>query len=255
MKVECGNCNTRYNIDASKIPEKGASATCKKCGSRMVIKKPAPVKKADRHCPKCGSPIAEDAAECLICGVVISKYKNPPAAKTSEPAEESRFTISPPQEAEHNDPPPQPEAGNGQIEINQILGIVGAAILFVGVFLPLISAPLFGSVNYVQNGRGDGWIIIILAAFSLVLALKKSYKWLMATGGCSLAVMAFTFIMLQIKLSEQKAQMETELAGNPFRALADAAMQSIQFQWGWAVLIIGAACIISAAILKPNPIR
>jgi len=44
--------------------------------------------------------------------------------------------------------------------------------------------------------------------------------------------------------------MENELAGNPFRGLADLAMQSVQLQWGWALLIIGAIFIIVAAAMK-----
>jgi hypothetical protein len=34
----------------------------------------------------------------------------------------------------------------------QMLGITGSAILFVGVFAPMVSAPFVGSLNYFQNG-------------------------------------------------------------------------------------------------------
>jgi len=44
--------------------------------------------------------------------------------------------------------------------------------------------------------------------------------------------------------------METSLAGNPFRGIADLAMQSIQIQWGWAVLIVGAGFLIAAAAIS-----
>jgi len=44
--------------------------------------------------------------------------------------------------------------------------------------------------------------------------------------------------------------MESELAGNPFRGLADMAMQSVQLQWGWALLIVGAALVIASAAIK-----
>jgi hypothetical protein len=43
--------------------------------------------------------------------------------------------------------------------------------------------------------------------------------------------------------------METKLAGNPFRGIADVAMQSVQIQWGWAVLIVGAGFLIAAAMI------
>ncbi len=44
--------------------------------------------------------------------------------------------------------------------------------------------------------------------------------------------------------------METELKDNPFRGLADLAVQSVQLQWGWAVLVIGIAFLIVVAAMK-----
>ena len=62
--------------------------------------------------------------------------------------------------------------------------------------------------------------------------------------------MLFAFINFQLKMSQAKADMESELAGNPFRGLADMAMQSVQLQWGWALLTVGAALVIASAAIK-----
>jgi len=107
-----------------------------------------------------------------------------------------------------------------------------------------------GNMNYFQNGKGDGTIVLILAVISLVLVLAKKYKGLWFTGIGSLGIMLFTFINFQSKMSQAKADMESELAGNPFRGLADVAMQSVQLQWGWALLIVGAALVIASAAMK-----
>lgn len=131
-----------------------------------------------------------------------------------------------------------------------MLGLIGSLILFVGVFTPIISLPLVGSMNYFQNGKGDGVIILALAIVSLILTLTKRYRGLWFTGIGSLAVMAFTFINFQMRMTEMQSQMETQLSGNPFRGLADIAMQSVQIQWGWAVLIVGAGLVIAAAAIK-----
>ena len=132
----------------------------------------------------------------------------------------------------------------------QIFGLIGSTVLFIGVFTPIVSVPIMGNMNYFQNGKGDGTLILILAAVSLVLVLTKKYKGLWFTGVGSLTVMAFTFINFQMKISEMKSQMESELAGNPFRGLADMAMQSVQLQWGWALLIVGAGLVIAGAAMK-----
>ena len=91
---------------------------------------------------------------------------------------------------------------------------------------------------------------MILAVVSLVLVLAKKFKGLWLTGIASLAVMTFTFINFQIMISNMKSHMESELAGNPFRGLADMALQSVQLQWGWALLIVGVGFLIASAAIK-----
>ena len=134
-----------------------------------------------------------------------------------------------------------------------LLGILGAILLFVGVFTPIISFPIVGSMNYFQNGRGDGTVILALAAVSLILVLTKKFNGLWVTGFSSLAVMLFTFIRFQMKIAELKSNMETELAGNPFKGLAAMTLQTIQIQWGWALLIVGAGLVIASAAMKAEP--
>ena len=131
-----------------------------------------------------------------------------------------------------------------------LLAIVGSIILFVGVFMPIVSMPIVGSINYFQNGKGDGIIVMALAVISLLLALGKMYRGLWLTGLGSMAVMLVTFFAFQSRMSEVKVNMESSLAGNPFRGVADMAIQSVQLQWGWAIMIVGAGLIVAAAALE-----
>lgn len=118
----------------------------------------------------------------------------------------------------------------------QTLGIVGSILLFAGVFTPIVSLPVVGSMNYFQNGQGDGVFVLVLGLISLVLALTKRYRWLWVTGLLSLGLMMYTFVSFRIRLSGVQAEMKSKLADNPFKGIADVAMQSVQIQWGWAVL-------------------
>lgn len=132
----------------------------------------------------------------------------------------------------------------------QVIALLGSIILFIGVFMPIISVPMIGNMNYFQNGKGDGVIIIILAFLSIIFSFLNKNQGLWFTGIGSLIVLLFTFVNFQMKLSELKSQMAIELEGNPFGGLADLAMQSVQLQWGWAVLIVGTVMIIVSAIIK-----
>jgi hypothetical protein len=127
------------------------------------------------------------------------------------------------------------------------LGILGSVVLFLGVFAPIVRVPIVGALNYFQNGKGDGVIVLILALASLVLALTNRYKWLWLTGVGVLATLAVTFLVFQHRMAQARSQMDTDLENNMFRGLAEIAMQSVQLEWGWAVLIVGGACLLSSA--------
>lgn len=129
------------------------------------------------------------------------------------------------------------------------IGLIGVIMLFIGVFMPIISVPLMGNINYFSNGKGDGVIIIILAALSLILILAESYRVLWGTGIFALAILGYTYINIQSRLNDATASMKRELAGNPFAGLATSAIESIQIQWGWAVLVVGAILILVSAFV------
>lgn len=168
------------------------------------------------ECAVCAKQISANATVCPHCG---------------EPLRKSEVTL-------HS-------------RVKQFLGVIGSAILIAGVFSPIIYIPAIGSVDYFRNGESDGAkIILALAVIGFVLALSKKYKGLWYVGSGSLIVSVISFVFLQTHMMEIKQKMDAELAGNPFRGFADMAMQSVHFQWGWAVLIIGAVLILLSAGLK-----
>lgn len=144
----------------------------------------------------------------------------------------------------------QQKSKSTSIEIRQLIGILGAIILFLGVFAPIISVPLRGTINYFQNGKGDGTIIAILAAISLSLTLRKSYRGLWLTSLCSQALMIFSYISFHSWMTETKSQINKELQGTIFEGLEDIAVQSAQIEWGWAVMIVGAILLQITAMMR-----
>ena len=79
-------------------------------------------------------------------------------------------------------------AGERGALIQLVLGLSGAAVLFIGAFLPLVSLPVVGTLNYFDNGLGDGVIIVILAGLSGVFAAIRKPHLLWITGLGSLGV-------------------------------------------------------------------
>jgi hypothetical protein len=127
----------------------------------------------------------------------------------------------------------------------QTIGLAGAAMLVIGVFVPLVSMPIVGSVTYFNNGKGDGTVVLILAIISVLIVLVKKFPALWLTGLASLALIGYTFM----NIARALATMERELANNPFRGLANA-----QMQWGWALLVIGSLLLLAAAATKERAV-
>ena len=158
------------------------------------------------------------------------------------------------------EPPPTMVREQRVIEVHQtegmtnrqIMGLAGSLILLAGVFAPILSIPIAGQLNYFRNGTGDGVFVLIMAIISLVVTLTKKYGLLWATGLGSLAVMVFTFVHFHLTMSGVKADLDVDLADNPFRGLADMAVQSIQLQWGWGVLLVGVLLLLITAGSKGN---
>ena len=128
----------------------------------------------------------------------------------------------------------------------QLLGLIGSSLLFLGVFTPIISYPVIGSMNAFQHTQWNGPIILILAVISLFLSLTGRYNRLWVIGFLSLGVVALTFLSIQFKLLALQEKMAMRLAGNPLRGLADKAVPSVQIRWGWALLVAGALLLIAS---------
>jgi stage V sporulation protein K len=136
------------------------------------------------------------------------------------------------------------------MESRQVVGLTGALVLFIGVFTPIVSIPTVGYINYIENEKIDGVVILGLAIISFLLLLARTYRGLWFTGLASLGVLLFTFISLQIKIAELRNKLGVELTGNRSPSIAEMVARSVQIQWGWPVLIIGAAFILWAAASK-----
>lgn len=138
------------------------------------------------------------------------------------------------------------------VNYSQVSGTAGAALLAIGVFCPVISAPIVGDVNLFKNGEGDGVLILAVAFLSILFILMKKMKLLWYSAGASLIMIGFTFYQFRVRLTELSRDMATDLAGNPFRGFADVAIQSVNMQWGWGVLIIGCCLLFAAAHYRPQ---
>ena len=79
MKIECPECNAVYNVDRSKIPDKGVNIRCKKCQSGFFISKETPEQVPEQE-PVPKQAEARDQEETPV--------KEPPPEEASSEEEE-----------------------------------------------------------------------------------------------------------------------------------------------------------------------
>lgn len=128
------------------------------------------------------------------------------------------------------------------------IAFVGAAMLIFGVFLPLFTVPFFGSVTYFENSRGAAWLLIALALVAAALAGTGRTRYVAFVGLAALGVMLGTFIRARARLEQMRDELGDGLRGDLLRAIADQAAESVTPQWGWAVLVLGAAMLVFAGV-------
>ncbi|HLN26428.1 MAG TPA: hypothetical protein VK395_01645 [Gemmataceae bacterium] len=227
------------------------SLTCSICKSKMR----APDKAAGKRvkCPKCGKAINVPAAASPSAGLSALR-PGPAESKTVNGAAASAERFA--EGAAREEPAPVPhnpaseakkygESGAGLIPI--ILGSLGAALLLLGVFAPVISTPI-GAPTYIGAQRWAGITILALAGVACVPIVARLYRWVTLAGLAALGIIGFTFVHLQVQLSNAQAEYAEQMKGNPFSGIGEAMLASVQFQWGWAVLLIGGILLVAAGV-------
>lgn len=126
------------------------------------------------------------------------------------------------------------------------LGFIGSGLLAVGVFSPIVAVPISGNMNYFDNGRADGILVLASAAVAAGLLFTDRLKPVTYAGIAAAVVLAYSFFNFQVRLWQMKEEMADSLLGG----LALVALQSIRLQWGCAVLVAGAGCLIAVGLRK-----
>jgi len=201
-------------------------------------------------CPSCGQSIeapaelASQLIDCPNCKETIEvPLRTRPVHVAEPPTEPSRpVAIG---RISHSPPPAE------KFSVRHVIGTIGAIILFVGVFTPIVNVPIMGPMNYFQNGKGDGAVVLVLAVLSLLAIVTRKDAILFFTSIGCLGALTFTFVNFKVSMDRLLGQ-----AGGTddvFSGLAHLAVQSVQLQWGWAVLIVGACLTLAPLFVKSVP--
>jgi hypothetical protein len=125
----------------------------------------------------------------------------------------------------------------------------GAALMVLGTFLPIVTFPIIGSINYLAGGRGDGMIVLVLALVIAGLAAAGYRKLTTVAAILALAVMLTTIVKMTSVFHDLHSNLASLQKDNPFGAgLAQLASASVGYGFGWVPLFGGAFLVLGAGV-------
>ena len=226
--IQCQGCGKRIIQKGEKCPHCGEpipqdNASLKTTNASMHVHKHLEEKSEKEvvsddngsmliECKACGKSISKNAMSCPHCGEPLShKTDNPLSSKDNK---------------------------------ESILGFGGATLLMIGAFLPAINIPIRGSVSYINNGRGDGMLIILIALLAFYYVYKKRKRSLMLSGGLSLIIIAYGFVNVLQKVAE--------IQKGATSGLGQALLGGVGVGPAFGVTAVGAILIIISSFMMKN---
>jgi hypothetical protein len=135
------------------------------------------------------------------------------------------------------------------MEKNRITGLLGAIILFLGVFAPCLDAGIMQGLSYYQISNSFALVLLALSIVSFVLVLTEHMKGLWFTGIGAAVVL--TYDLLPFFIGTATIQLQG-LDDNVFTRAMTSALMPVQMRWGCAMLAVGVICLVASAA-SSNP--
>jgi hypothetical protein len=132
----------------------------------------------------------------------------------------------------------------------KITALAGAALLAIGTFLPLVSVPKRGSVTLMQaDWAWMGFAMLALAAVGAGLALLGRTRHAMWPGIGALALLAYAFVQASTEIERSRLRLGRGITEDPLAQIGALVKVNSRYEYGWAVMVIGALALIVAGVM------
>jgi hypothetical protein len=137
---------------------------------------------------------------------------------------------------------------------NQKIGILGAIILLIGTFLPIVSLPLSGSYSLISGTGIAGYLILVSSIVSGYLFLFPKNKQIVWSNLVAAVLTLYALITNYLTIAKYQSDIQSQvnqLKNNPFGSYYSSsllnAFGSMDINWfGWIVSLVGIATIFYA---------
>ena len=133
--------------------------------------------------------------------------------------------------------------------IQQCVAIIGGLFMAVGVFMPLISIPIFRDDSYFKLSPGGAAIILALGGLSILVALLGRFRLLYVTGLLALGLLVYTYFTVQERKASAQSNLNEHVINTPLKNLSHGLISSVGLRYGWPLMMLGAAMIVAVPLV------
>lgn len=132
---------------------------------------------------------------------------------------------------------------------NNKLGLIGSALLVAGLFAPIFTFGFGGALSFINgNPIFVSLSVLTLGCIGIFACARNEVSRIAWAGIGAMVLVLSSFALAQYRFVQLQAQFEAQIAGNPFAEGVRNSFSRPQIEWGWLVLVAGAALVIYASL-------
>jgi hypothetical protein len=208
-------------------------------------------------CAECGNANPDNWIACGNCGAGLSASAGAASPSSPKRSTDNRSSVGttpsllPSKLHDPSSTTSKPTAESFHLSpTGQILGLIGAFCLLLGVFCPAISILGVDKSYLAFWSHGGIWtdyghILLVVAGFSVIFSLFRSHEQIMYLGWLALGATGWSLYKTYSIISVATSATGTSDADE---AAARFVQQGVHMGWGWGILFIAAVFLIVASL-------
>ena len=117
-------------------------------------------------------------------------------------------------------------------------GIIGALVMAIGGFCPLIHVPIVGNWNYFDIDQRLAIAFYVLVVLGLIASFIQKAGLVKFVGWACIALVALTLVGVYFKSHDYFSFIH-------FKKLISLAAGVVKYKWGWFVILAGALALVT----------
>ncbi|MFZ1683478.1 MAG: hypothetical protein WAU88_05025 [Candidatus Zixiibacteriota bacterium] len=133
--------------------------------------------------------------------------------------------------------------------VRRALAVLGAILIAVGVFMPILGIPVFHDQSIMQLRPNAGWILLGLAVVTVLIVLTKKLGLLYVPGILAVVLLSYTLVAMQGRRDRIQSDIKSNVANTPVRGLVHGFVGSASLRFGWPLMMLGAVTIVAVPLV------